>query len=124
MVPRADPSRAPVETFAGTRRTYNAAAAETGHQYLLVGAWWNIQQDGNLNWTHVELLAFEDGVVGRGSPGCRPTSSDSDSGRAAVWQRTEPEVADLLRRTPPDPVAVPFMDLDPADRWQAVAAGR
>jgi hypothetical protein len=111
---------APQETFAPTRRSWNAAAAESGHQYLLIGAWWDAQQNGNPEWVHLELLAFDDGVVGRGSAGCPP--DETDSGRTAAWDRSETEVADLLRRTPPDPAAVPFMALDPADRWQKVAA--
>lgn len=118
------PAPAPAETFAATRQSYNAAAAGVDRQYLQVGAWWDGRQDGQLSWVNLELLAFDDGVVGRGSAGCRPGPFDAGSGREAVWGRTEAEVTDQLDRTPPDPAAAPFQALGPDERWQQVAAAR
>ncbi|GAA1430368.1 hypothetical protein GCM10009616_14760 [Microlunatus lacustris] len=118
------PAPPPAETFGGTHRRHDAAAAARDHQYLLIGTWWDDQQDGEPGWAHLELLAFDDGVVGRGSAGCRPRLSDPASGRTAVWGRTEAEVAGLLDRTPPDPDAVPFLALGPDERWQQLASTR
>ncbi len=118
------PAPAPAETFSSNSRSYNSAAAEPDHQYLLVGAWWDAQQNGQPSYVHLELLAFDDGVVGRGSAGCKPRPADKDTGRAALWGQGEPAVVDLLNRTPADPEASKFMAIGPDARWQRVAADR
>lgn len=124
FVSAAGPTAAPAETFSATSRSYDSAAAETDHQYLLVGAWWDAQQNGQPSYLPLELLAFDDGVVGRGSAGCQPRQADKDSGRAALWGQGETSVVDVLNRTPADPEASKFMALGPDERWQRVAADR
>lgn len=118
------PAAPPEETFVAPRKSYAAAAAKPGHLYLLVGTWWDDRPDGRPDWVRLELLAFDDGVAGRGSDGCPPDAADADSGRAAVWGRSEADIAGLLRSTPPDPASTRFQDLGPAERWQRVASTR
>lgn len=120
------PAAPPSEVFAETERSYTSAAAEPGHQYLLVGTWWDwdSQHIQPPDWIHLQLLAFDDGIAGKGSDGCPPGSSDVASGRSAVWGRPEAELADLFRETPPDPASVRFQGLEPDERWQRVAASR
>ncbi len=120
------PAAPPAETFAEPKRSYDSAAAKPGHQYLLVGTWWDwdSQHVEPPDWVHLQLLAFDDGIVGEGSDGCPPDSSEDASGRAAVWGRSEAEIADLFERTPPNPASVRFQGLEPDERWQRVAATR
>ncbi|WP_204912475.1 hypothetical protein [Microlunatus spumicola] len=118
------PAAPPQETFVPAQKSHDAAAAKPGHRYLLVGTWWDDRQDGRAEWVHLELLAFDDGVAGRGSAGCPPDPADAGSGRAAVWGRSQTEIAGLFSRTPPDPASVRYQNLGPDERWQRVAAAR
>lgn len=120
------PAAPPEETFADTERNYDSAAAKPGHQYLLVGTWWDWdrQHDEQPDWVHLQLLAFDNGIAGGGSDGCPPDSSEIASGRSAVWGRSEAEIADLFKQTPPESASTRFQGLEPDERWQRVAATR
>jgi hypothetical protein len=57
------PAAPPAEAFAETKRNYDSAAAKPGHQYLLVGTWWDwdSQHVEQPDWVHLQLLAFDGG---------------------------------------------------------------
>ncbi len=67
------------------------------------------------------VLPYDGGTIGDGEeiPGLGD-SYQLSAVRRAVWGASADELVELLQTTPPDPRAIPFMDLSPVARFAAV----
>lgn len=94
---------------------------EEGHTYLSLLTEWRPTGEP-AEWVWMDVLPFDDGVVGEGPAQCWPAGSRP--AREQLWGRDAAGVRGLLASTPPDPLAAPYADLDPGERYQRVAADR
>lgn len=92
--------------------------------------------DESPSWTPLSVAAVlpvADGTIGRGSrwntfagpqESYQPPADDPNVElRREVWGRPVSYLTSVLTATPADPAAEPFMDAEPADRYQSVLAG-
>jgi hypothetical protein len=93
---------------------------EVGRHYLAASTYADVSLAGGdgrgpTEWLTLELLTFDNGVVGDA-----PTAS-GDSWPTSLEGKHAAEVAAILAQTPADPAAAPYMDEDPVQRFQDVA---
>lgn len=109
------PPRKQSEPFAFDSR----ATLLPGHRYLalitLIG-----RGDSAGDWVALDLLWFDTGVVGDGQSRV-PSDSAEPLMRDQIWGMTGQQVVAVLQKTPPDPLAQPYLGEDPATRYQHVA---
>lgn len=92
-----------------------------GHAYLALLSRWQLPGEAP-SWTIPDVLPFDDNTVGQGPDQCWPAGARPM--RELLWGRDEVGVRADLTQTRPDPLAAPYGDLDPAERYQRVAADR
>jgi len=108
-------------------RAWSDAASSEGvdlledHAYLALLTRWQPAGEAP-EWVWMDILPFDDAVVGHGPDQCWPAGSRP--AREQLWGLDEAGVRRLLASTRPDPRAAPYADLDPGERYQRVAAGR
>lgn len=92
-----------------------------GHTYLVLLSWRHPSNEPS-SWSSMDILAFDDGIVGTGPDQCWPAGSRP--AREQLWGLNAAGVQRVLGSTRPDPLAGPYADLDPGERYQRIAADR
>jgi hypothetical protein len=94
---------------------------KAGHTYLTLLFRWNPTGQA-VEWGSMDVLAFDDGIVGQGPDQCWPAGSLP--AREQLWGLDEAGVRQNLASTTPDPLAAPYANLAPDERYQRIAADR
>ena len=97
-------------------RAEGEAGLELGHRYLAPVTRTTFGGVQRAEWVTLDQLPFDNDTVGDGEPLC------FDDGaypmRAQIWGMSGAEVVGVLEATPADPAAAPYLDRDPAERYQ------
>ena len=117
--PAAPPAPGPLRRSADRGR-YDPEL-KAGHTYLTLLFRWNPSGQA-VEWGSIDVLAFDDGIVGQGPDQC--WSAGSRPAREQLWGLDEAGVRQLMISTAPDPLAAPYANLPPDERYQRVAADR
>lgn len=86
-----------------------------GQQYLAVRTFSSLGGDTEPEWFSLAYMPLKSGKIQFGQDYLQ---ADSGSYAESIQGLSVPDVARLLRATEPDPKAVPFMQLDAAERYQ------
>ena len=90
-----------------------------GHTYLVLLTRRH-PADESAGWSVVDVMGFDDEVVGRGPKQCWPAGSRP--ARKELWSLDASGVRQVMTTTQPDPLADRYADLDPGERYQRIAA--
>ena len=104
----------------------NASSSEgvdlaEGHAYLALLTWRHPTGEA-AEWVSMDILPFDDSVVGKGPDQCWPAGARP--AREQIWGLHEAGARQVLASTQADPLAAQYADLDPGERYQRVAAAR
>jgi hypothetical protein len=99
---------------------------EIGHDYVAAWTRWPTT-DGGTEWGGIGPKGeapFDTGIAGQGERLGGTENSFHVSALETIDGKDADQIATILRAAKPDPLAVKYADLPPAERYQAVAKSR